>query len=104
MSDLVETYAAALREELMYLWGDLASAYRDSRATPPEASIGCENLTYRIHTITALIGPISSNQIEMPFLLTGMYEKVHAAAGVVVSVPEDTLQMARDYVAGCERP
>ena len=96
---LVETYRQALRDELVYLWTDLAEAYRWSRATPPETSMGCENLINRIHAITALVGPISSDQIEMPFLLTGMYEQVHAQTGITVTVPKETLQQAREYVA-----
>lgn len=98
VSDL-ELYAQALRDELVNLWSDLAAAYRASRADPREASMGCENLMGRIHTITALVGPVSTDQIEMPFLLTGMYEQVHAEAGITVAVPEETLQQARDYLA-----
>lgn len=94
----VSVYVDALREELMYLWTDLAEAYRMSRATPPESSPGFENVARRIHAITALVGPISTDQIEMPFLLTGMYEKVHADMGLQVSVPEDCLADARAYM------
>lgn len=87
---------AALREALEYLWSDLAAAYRYSQATPPERSVGFESLVTRIHTITRLIGPVSPDQIELPFLLTGMYEQVHAAAGIVVTVPGDLLAAARE--------
>lgn len=101
-SSKAELYAQALRDELVNLWSDLAAAYRASRADPREASMGCENLIGRIHTITALVGPISTDQIEMPFLLTGMYEQVHAEAGIAATVPEETLQRARDYAAGAK--
>lgn len=88
-----------LRRELMYLWCDLDQAYRESRATPPEKSIGCENLIDRIHRVSRLVGPISPDQVSMPFLLTGMYEQVHATMGLEVTVPEETLNTCRQYVA-----
>jgi hypothetical protein len=89
----------ALRTELMYLWDDLSKAYADSRATPPERSMGCENVINRIHAITKLVGPLPAREISMPFLLTGMYEKVHAQIGIEATVPEETLRASREYVA-----
>lgn len=81
-----------LRRELMYLWGELASAYRCSGVTPPEWSPGCVCLIERIHHVTRAVGPVDPNQVEMWFLLTGMYEQVHAAMGLGVTVPEETLE------------
>jgi hypothetical protein len=94
-----ETLAAALRDELAYLWDDLATQYRYSHAQPPENSMGCENLIERIHTITALVGPVSTDKIQIPFLLTGMYERVHRQIGIAATVPAETLERARAYVA-----
>lgn len=88
-----------LRWELVLLWADLADAYRTSRAVPPETSTGCENLIDRIHRITRVVGPIPPEHVEMPFLLTGMYERVHAATGVTVTVPDDLLARCREYLA-----
>lgn len=96
---LAETYARALREELEYLWGDLAAAYRLSQADPPENSTGCEHLTDRIHAITRLVGPVPAEKIQMPFLLTGMYDQVHAQIAITATVPAETLRAAREYVA-----
>jgi hypothetical protein len=93
-----ETLAAALRDELACLWDDLAYQYRSSRAQPPENSGGCENLIERIHTITALVGPVPADKISMPFLLTGMYERVHRQIGIVATVPAELLEQARAYV------
>lgn len=88
-----------LLEELIYLWGDFADAYRASRTDPPETSMGCEHLIGRIQTVTKLVGPIDPAKVAMPFLLTGMYERVHAEIGITVTVPEVIMQQAREYVA-----
>lgn len=103
MTDQAEVYAQALRQELEHLWSDLAESYRMSHAKPPERSIGCENRVERIRTITKLVGPLPPEKIQMPFLLTGMYEKVHAQIGITATVPEDTLQASREYVARSQR-
>jgi hypothetical protein len=103
MSDQAEVYARALREELEYLWDDFAEDYRMSRANPPEQSMGCLGRIERIQVITRLVGPCPPGNVPMPFLLTGVYEKVHAAIGIEVSVPEETLQAAREYVAESQR-
>ena len=100
---LPQVMVDALHEELVHLWSDLAAAYRYSEATPPEKSQSCEGLIGRIHMITALVGPVSSDHIELPFLLTGMYEQVHAAMGTTVTVPEATLVSAREYIASQDR-
>ena len=39
----------------------------------------------------------------MPFLLTGMYEKVNAEISITTPVPEETLQVAREYVPESQR-
>lgn len=98
MSEL-EAYRQALRTELEHLWDDLADDYRMSRATPPEQSIGCLGRIERIQAITKLVGPCSPGAIPMTFLLTGVYEKVHAQIDIEATVPEDTLKAARKYVA-----
>jgi hypothetical protein len=103
VTDLVETYAQALRDELEHLWNDLVEGYRMSRATPPEQSMECLGLVERIKTITKLVGPLPAEKITMPFLLTGMYERVHAEIGIDASVPPKILQRAREYVTAGER-
>ena len=103
MSDQDEVYAQALRKELEHLWGDLAEDYRMSRATPPEKSMGCLGRIGRIQTITKLIGPCPPEKIQMPFLLTGMYERVHADIGLTATVPEEMLRHSREYVVESQR-
>jgi hypothetical protein len=95
----LEVYRQALRAELELLWDDLADDYRMSRGTPPEESIGCLSRIERIQAITRLVGPCPPGAIPMTFLLTGLYEKVHAQIGITATVPEDTLRSARKYVA-----
>lgn len=94
-----QPYIEALRQELIYLWGDLAAAYRQSRADPPWTSTGCEHLIGRIRAVTELVGPVSLDQVEMPFLLTGMYELVHESLDIRAQVPAAMLREAREYVA-----
>lgn len=103
MTDLADIYAQALRDELEHLWGDLAEDYRMSRANPPEQSMGCLGRIDRIQAITKLVGPFPPENVPMPFLLTGVYEKVHAQIGIEATVPEDTLRAAREYVAESKR-
>ncbi|TAK89329.1 MAG: hypothetical protein EPO06_11730 [Burkholderiaceae bacterium] len=96
---------AALRDELVHLWHDLSIAWSyESRADPRESSSRCEGLIGRIHAITRLVGPVSSDDVSMPFLLTGMYEQVHAGMGISVQVPEETLRRCREYVASQRAP
>ena len=99
MTDLVETYAQALRDELKDLRSDLVEDYRMSRANLPENSMGCLGLIDRIQTITRLVGPTPPEQISMPFLLSGLYERVHAEINIDVTVPPEILQKAREYEA-----
>lgn len=103
MTDLAETYAQALRDELEHLWDDLAEDYRMSRANPPEQSMGCLGRIERIQEITKLVGPCPPENIPMSFLLTGVYERVHSEIGVAAPVSEETLRKAREYVAAAER-
>ena len=53
----------------------------------------------RIHNVSRVIGPVDPDQVEMWFLLTGMYEKVHSAMGVEATVPEETLERCRRWEA-----
>lgn len=93
----------ALRDEVEHLWGDLAEDYRMSRTTPPERSMGCLGRIERIQTITNLVGPCPPTKIQYPFLLSGMYMKVHAEIGITATVPEEILRSAREYVAKSKR-
>jgi hypothetical protein len=103
MTDRAEAYAQALRDELEHLWDDLAEDYRMSRANPPEQSMGCLGRIERIQKITKLVGPCLPEAIPMPFLLDGVYEKVHAEIGITATVPEEMLQRCREYVAESQR-
>jgi hypothetical protein len=103
MNKLLATYRDALKAELVHLWSDFAQNYHYSQASPPESSGGCESVIERILALTKIVGPVDAGELELWFLLSGMYERVHAQIGIHVTVPESMLQMARDRAAQGER-
>lgn len=76
-----EDVTTCLRTELIYLWGELAAAYRYSQASPPEKSMGFGSLVERIRRVTGVVGPVSGEHVECWFLELGMYERLHAEMG-----------------------
>lgn len=72
------------REELACLWGDLNEARRS--AINGEWSIKCDNLTERIKDLTKILGPTPWDEIQIPLLEAGVYQRIHAELGI--DVPE----------------
>lgn len=81
MNDLI----TACREELMLLWGDLDTA-RQSAIRPGTWSIRCESIEDRIKQLTPLVGPTPWEQIQIPLLELGIYQRIHAELGVEAPV------------------
>jgi hypothetical protein len=68
------------REELACLWGDLEIARRS--AINGTWSIQCDNLTDRIKGLTAVIGPTPWDEIQIPLLELGIYQRIHAELSI----------------------
>lgn len=79
------------RTELAYLWGDL----NDARmyATNGQWSMKCDSLVERIKHLTPLVGPTPWDEIQIPLLELGIYQRVHAELGI--DVPEVHPDMER---------
>jgi hypothetical protein len=74
-----EKLEAVAREELACLWGDLETARQS--AINGTWSIQCDNLTERIKDLTAVIGPTPWDEIQIPLLELGIYQRIHAELG-----------------------
>jgi len=72
------------REELSFLWGDLNTARRN--AYRGQWSIQCDHIVGRIETLTPLFGPTPWDEIQIPLLEDGIYQRIHAELGIEVSV------------------
>lgn len=93
MDDLI----AACREELALLWDDLDRARRDA-IRPGTWSIGCENSEYRIKRLTPLVGATPWEQIQIPLLELGIYQRIHAELGIHVPVDMDRVAEVRRHI------
>ncbi|MGW7350920.1 hypothetical protein [Streptomyces sp. NPDC054784] len=85
-----ERLEAAAREELVCLWGDLDEARR--RALNGVWSMGCDGLVERIKRLTVLVGPTPWDEIQLPLLEDGVYQRLHAELGV--EAPVDMVKVA----------
>lgn len=74
----------AARWELVLLWDDLNHARRS--AINGVWSMACDSLVSRIGMFTRLVGPTPWEQIQIPLLEDGTYQRVHAELGVDVTV------------------
>lgn len=102
MSGDPEVLRAALRKELDYLWADLGGAM--SQATNGSWSIECRCLEERIKEITMLVGPTPWDEIQLPLLESGVYQRIHADLGVEAPVDMDRVAKAQASLdAGIER-
>jgi hypothetical protein len=72
----------AAREQLAYLWGDLDEARR--YAHNGTWSLKCDALVERIKDLTALVGATPWDQIQIPLLELGIYQRIHAELGIEV--------------------
>lgn len=79
-----EALLAAMRDELDALWYDLHQAQRD--AMNGQWSINCDGLAERIRIFTALVGPTPWEQIQLPLLENGVYQRLHAEWDVQADV------------------
>src|SRR6266487_312620 len=74
----------AARDELDALWADLDTAVR--YAANGQWSITCDWLTDRIKRLTQLVGPTPWEQVQIPLLESGVYQRLHAELDVSVEV------------------
>jgi len=74
----------AARDELDALWADLDTAVRN--AANGQWSITCDWLTDRIKRLTQLVGPTPWEQVQIPLLESGVYQRLHAELDVSVEV------------------
>ena len=79
----VDDLTQAIRDELVQLWGDLASAVRYAHGGC--WSVQCENVADRITALSRLVGPTGWGHIDVTLLKDGVYERVHREAGIEVS-------------------
>lgn len=68
------------REELAYLWYDLHEARL--YAYSGEWSMKCDSLVERIKALTPLVGPTPWEEIQIPLLEAGVYQRIHAELGM----------------------
>lgn len=81
------------REELRLLWKDLADAR--SYSVNGAWSIRCDELVERINALTTLVGPTPWDEISIPLLEAGIYQRVHADLGIPVEVDMERAMRAK---------
>jgi len=74
------TLEEAARSELVSLWGDLELAVRS--AINGTWSIRCDNIAYRIVTLSRFVGVTSWEEVSVALLEHGEYERVLREAGL----------------------
>lgn len=84
----------AAREELSYLWGDLNTARQN--AIRNQWSIQCDGIEDRIKTLTALVGPTPRDEIQIPLLEDGIYQRIHAELGIEVAPDMERVAQVRE--------
>lgn len=109
----ISTLRGFVQDELVYLWGQLIDAYRaylgstwmgqppgDWRVGNEHWSMRCDGLATRIAAATALVGPVSSGDIQIPALVDGWYEWANRKIGITnPDMPsEEQLARCREYV------
>jgi hypothetical protein len=76
---------AAVAEELIALWGDLAEALR--RAAGRDWSVECDGLVVRIVMLTRLAGATPWPHVPASLLADGTYQGILRSAGVTFAPP-----------------
>lgn len=76
----IDRLAMAARRELAYLWYDLHEARM--YAYSGQWSMKCDSLIERIKDLTPLVGPTPWDEIQIPLLEAGIYQRVHAELGI----------------------
>lgn len=72
------------RQELACLWNDLNDARRS--AANGEWSMRCDHLVWRIEALTKHVGATPWEEIQIPLLEDGVYQRVHSGMGISVDV------------------
>jgi hypothetical protein len=80
----IDTLKKAIREELGCLWSDLHDAQQSGIRT--DWSIKCINLAERITDLTKLVGPTPWDEVPLPVLENGVYQRVLASIGITADV------------------
>lgn len=96
----VEKLSEAIREELAYLWDDL-DKQRRAAIRPGTWTIGCESIEYRIKQLTSIVGVTPWEQIQIPLLELGIYQRIHADLGIDAPVDMDKVADTRRYIDRC---
>jgi hypothetical protein len=94
MDPFSDLMAEALRKELRCLWDDLMGVYGSGGTW----SIRCADLAERIVELSNLVGAVSWEELPIPLLTGGVYEKVMRDGGLAY-VPIDWDEVARAEVA-----
>lgn len=81
------------REELGLLWNDLNR--ERSLAINGEWSMNCDHLVERIKALTPLVGPTPWEEIQIPLLELGIYQRVHTELGIPVDVDMERIAKTR---------
>lgn len=84
------------REELSSLWRDLDDARH--RAYRGQWSMGCDSLVERIKALTPLVGPTPWDEVQIPLLEDGIYQRVHAELGIEAPVDMGKVAEHREYL------
>ena len=92
----VATLEAAVREELANLWFDLDAARRS--AVNGEWSMQCDYLEQRIKKLTLLVGATPWEEIQLPLLEHGIYQRIHADLDIEVSPDMGKVAQVRESI------
>jgi hypothetical protein len=79
--EYADTLYGAAREELIWLWSDLADARRT--AIRGCWSIECASLTVRIVALSRHVGALEWDHVDFDLLRSGVYLRIHQEAGLV---------------------
>ncbi len=74
------TLEGAARDELMRLWDDLNRARQNAHGGCWSGE--CESLARRIVVLTWHVGATDWTHIQAPLIRSGLYERLHAEAGL----------------------
>lgn len=97
-----QSESASLREaaveELVDLWYDLHAARLS--AYNGGWSMACDRLEGRIKRFTPLVGVTPWEEIQLPLLEDGIYQRIHADLGIAVSVDMEKVAQVRESING----
>ncbi|MEU1071959.1 MULTISPECIES: hypothetical protein [unclassified Streptomyces] len=86
------------REELRLLWKDLEAAR--GTAIDGKWSMLCDHLVHRISELATLLGPTPWEEISIPLLETGIYQRVHRELDVNAPVDMERVAETRASIDG----